>query len=360
MHEIVINLHMHTPYSDGHATHAEIAQAALKAGLDAIIVTDHNVWVNGPAGYHRNGDRRVLVLVGEEIHNQSRDPQKNHLLVFGANRELSNMAQEPQRLIEAVNQAGGLSFIAHPVDPAAPAFGEPDISWVDWDVRDFTGIELWNGMSEFKSLLKSKLHAIFYAYNPHRVARGPFAEALNQWDRLLSEGRKVVAIGGSDAHALPASLGPLQRTLFPYQFHFQAINTHLLLKEPLSGDEVDDRRAILEALAAGHAFIGYDLPAATRGFRFTGKGKEETAWMGDEIPVGNGVTLQIRLPRRAECRLVKDGKIIRTWHKRETCTYITNEPGVYRAEVYINYLGRQRGWIFSNPVYLKANTRKGI
>jgi hypothetical protein len=360
MHEIVINLHMHTPYSDGHATHTEIAQSALRAGLDAVIVTDHNVWVNGPAGYHRDGDRRVLMLVGEEIHNQSRDPQKNHLLVFGANQELSNMAQEPQRLIDAVNRAGGLSFIAHPVDPAAPVFGEPDISWVNWDVRDFTGIELWNGMSEFKSLLKSKLHAIFYAYNPQRVAHGPFVESLHRWDELLSDGRKVVAIGGSDAHALPASMGPLQRTLFPYEFHFQAINTHLLLNGPLSSDEVDDRRAILEALARGHAFIGYDLPASTRGFRFTGKGKEEIAWMGDEIPVGSGVTLQIRLPRRAECRLIKDGKLIRTWHKRETCTYITNESGVYRVEVYTHYLGRQRGWIFSNPIYLRGNSGKGI
>ena len=31
MHEIVINLHMHTPYSDGHGTHDDIAQAAIRA-----------------------------------------------------------------------------------------------------------------------------------------------------------------------------------------------------------------------------------------------------------------------------------------------------------------------------------------
>ena len=50
MHEYIVNLHMHTPYSDGKGTHQEIAKAALHAGLDVVIVTDHNVWVNGPEG----------------------------------------------------------------------------------------------------------------------------------------------------------------------------------------------------------------------------------------------------------------------------------------------------------------------
>jgi hypothetical protein len=76
------------------------------------------------------------------------------------------------------------------------------------------------------------------------------------------------------------------------------------------------------------------------------------AWIGDEISSKNGVTLQIRLPRRTECRLLKDGKVIKTWINRDTCTHITSESGVYRVEVYIHYLGRRRGWIFSNPIYV--------
>ena len=354
MHELVINLHMHTFFSDGHGTHQDIAEAALNAGLDAVIVTDHNVWVKGIEGYYKDGDRRVLMLIGEEIHDQSREPQKNHLLVFGANRELATLAYDPQRLLDGVREAGGLAFIAHPVDPAAPAVGEGDISWVDWGVRGFTGIELWNALSEFKGLLKSKLHAGFYAYNPARVAHGPYEKALRKWDELLNEGRKVVAVGGSDAHALPASLGPLHRTLFPYQFHFKAVNTHIFVPNPLTGDEIDDRRMILEALQRGHVFIGYDLPAETRGFRFSATGKETSAWMGDEIPVEEGITLQIRLPIRTECRLIKDGETVKAWHKRETCTYITTEPGIYRVEAYVDYLGSRRSWIFSNPIYVRA------
>jgi hypothetical protein len=355
MEEVVINLHMHTRYSDGHVSHADIAEAALRAGLDAVIVTDHNVWVNGPEDYYRDGNRAVLLLVGEEIHDQARQPQKNHLLVFGTGRELADQAYDPQRLIDAVRQAGGLSFIAHPYDPESKAVGEADISWVDWQVQGFTGIELWNGLSEFKSRLRTRLHAIYYAFNPAAIAQGPLPETLLKWDELMAGGRQIVAVGGSDAHALPGSLGPLRKTLFPYEFHFRAINTHLSLQTALSGDLAEDRRKILDALSAGRAFIGYDLPASTRGFRFTAQGKEQKAWMGEEISAKFGVTMQVRLPQPVECRLIKDGKVIKTWQKRETCTHITTEPGVYRVEAYIQYLGRLRGWIFSNPIYVRAD-----
>jgi hypothetical protein len=353
MHEYIINLHMHTPYSDGHGSHAQIAQAALRAQLDAVIVTDHNVLVNGPENYYKNGNQQTLLLVGEEIHDQALQPQKNHLLVFGANRELCHLAYDTQLLIDTVKQNGGISFLAHPTDPAAPAFNEPDISWVKWDVKGFNGIELWNGMSEFKSLLKSRVHAVYYAFNPRRVARGPFRETLQQWDVLLTSGKRVAAIGGSDAHAFPAKMGPLKRTLFPYDFHFSAINTHILTPKPLKGDLAEDRQNILESLGKGRAFIGYDLPSPTRGFRFSANGKDRTATMGEEISAAHGVTFQIRLPLPTECCLIKDGKSIKTWQKRENCTYITSEPGVYRVEAYLNYLGRRRGWIFSNPIYVR-------
>jgi hypothetical protein len=353
MQELIINLHMHTPYSDGHGSHAEIANAALQAGIDVVIVTDHNVLVSGPEDYYRQGEKRVLLLVGEEIHDQGRDPQKNHLLVFGANRELATLAYDPQRLVEGVKRAGGICFIAHPYDPEAPAVGETDISWVDWQVQGINGIELWNALSEFKSLLKSKLHAIYYAYNPHDIASGPFPQTLSKWDELLNSGRKLVAVGGSDAHALPARLGPLRRTLFPYEFHFRGVNTHIYAPEALKGDVLEDKRMVLDALARGCAFVGYDLPSPTRGFRFTAQGKDTNVCMGDEISARNGVTLQIRLPLPVECLLLKDGKLVKSWDKRDTCTHITSEPGIYRVEAYIQYRGKRRGWIFSNPIYVR-------
>jgi hypothetical protein len=354
MNELLINLHMHTTYSDGSGTHADIVGAALEAGLDAVITTDHNVLVSGPAGYYQEGDQKVLLLVGEEIHDQTAVPQKNHLLVIGVEKEMAKLADDTQHLVDSINAVNGLAFIAHPVDPAAPAFKEPDISWEKWEVENFTGIELWNAMSEFKSLMKSWLRAAFYVFNPRLVAHGPFPAAIERWDQLLESGKRVVAVGGSDAHAFKVSVGPIRKTVFPYKFHFQAVNTHLIIDEPLNGDIKHDRDLIHRALKEGHAFIGYDLPGDTRGFRFTAQGKDQSVWMGDKITLDQGVTLQICLPQRAECRLLRNGQVIKTWTKREICSFITSEPGVYRVEVYLRYRGKRRAWIFSNPIYVRV------
>ena len=351
-YEYVGNLHMHTRYSDGHVSHPDIALAALRAGLDFVVTTDHNVWIGGLDGYRTMGKRRVLLLVGEEIHDNSREPQKNHLLVYEAGEELSQFAEDPQTLIDEVSKAGGLAFIAHPHDPEAPHFHEPDLSWVDWDVEGFHGIELWNFMSEFKSLLRSYAAAFYYAFNPSRIAQGPFPETLLRWDSLLASGKRVVAIGGADAHALPAKVGPIKRTLFPYEFHFRTINTHVLTEEPLHGEADKDRKIIFQALRKGHCFVGYDLPASTKGFRFAAIGDGGQVQMGDRIKSNFGVTLQVKLPLRTNLRLLRDGVEIKKWHNCEAAVFVATEPGAYRVEASIFYKGRMRSWIFSNPIYI--------
>jgi len=351
MHEIILNLHMHTRYSDGAGSHGDIVRAALRAGLDAVIITDHNVLVEGGQGYFRDGSRKVLLLPGEEIHDRSRVPQKDHLLVLGADQELSSLAPVPSALIDAARRCGGVSILAHIHDPAAPAFTEPNISWENWSVGHYDGIELWNGFSELKSHLPTRLHGIFYAFFPAFLAHAPAPAAVRRWEQLLAE-RRVVAVGGSDAHALPMRLGPLRRTVFEYAYHFAAINTHVLLPEPLTGEAEEDERRILGALAAGNCFIGYDLPATTRGFRFAGRGAEAGGIMGDEVR-GPGVTLQAYLPSFGELHLLRSGSVIRRMPHTQALTYLALEPGVYRVEAYRRFLGRRRAWIFSNPIYVR-------
>jgi hypothetical protein len=353
MHEVIVNLHMHTRYSDGSGRHQDIAKAAFVAGVDVVIVTDHNVLVQGFEGYYKEKNKKILMLIGEEVHDQARDPQKNHLLVFGAGRELATFANDPQLLIDQVRGAGGLSFLAHPDDPAAPTFKETDISWVDWTVQNFTGIELWNALSELKTVVPTKLQGAFYAFFPSFVANQPIPSTLAKWDELLSNGSRVVAIGGSDAHALHMSMGLISRVIFPYEFHFRTVNTHVMLTEALSGDVNKDKKSIYNAMAEGHCFVGYDLPASTKNFRFTAQGKDASVSIGDEIPAKGGVTLQARLPSEAEIRLLKDGDVIQTWKNKLSCTHITTEAGVYRVEAYRKYLGRLRGWIYSNPIYVR-------
>lgn len=351
-HEYVGNLHSHSYYSDGWADHETIAREALDAGLDFVVVTDHNVYVQGFDGYRHAAGRRVLLVTGEEIHDQARQPQKNHLLVFETRTELAPLAHDPQRLLDAVRQLGGLAFLAHPVDPASPTLDQPDLSWVDWEVDGYTGIELWNAMTEFKSLLRSRLDALIYAYRPTTIARGPFAASLERWDGLLRAGRRVVAIGGADAHAFIGRLGPLRRTIFPYAFLFRGINTHVLTEEPLVGDESVDRQRLFHSLGRGRAFVGYDRPYPTRGFRLTAQGENGSAGMGEALPAGLGVTLQVTLPRRADVRLIRGGEVVAEWRGVDAAVQTVTAGGAYRVEAFLPYRGARRGWIFSNPIYI--------
>ncbi len=352
MHEITINLHIHSKYSDGSLTHKGIAQAAIRSNLDAIIITDHNIYTGEKQGYYQEDGKKVLVLVGEEIHNPARQPQKSHLLVFGANTDLAEFSFDPQTLIDKVIYTGGICFLAHPYDPVLPAFGEGNISWADWGVSGYTGIELWNGFSELKVHVHHKIQAIFYAFFPTFFPHQPPKQTIKIWDKLLSKGKRVVAIGGSDSHANRHNLGIFSRTIFPYEFHFSAVNTHLLVSKPLTGNVDEDSNSIIMAMRNGSGFIGYDLPLPTKGFRFWLKSPTSEVQMGEETHLINNSLLNIHLPALCDCRLIRNGEMIKYWHKEIDIQSPILLPGVYRVECYRRFLGRMRGWIFSNPIYI--------
>lgn len=350
MHEIIINTHVHTYLSDGHATYQEIANAAMEVGIDGVIITDHNVFVQRKEGFYTNNDKRVVIFSGQEIHDQYRNPQKNHLLVFQPKMDYSLFAQNPSQLIQKVKSTGGLTFLAHPVDPELKVIGEPNISWEDWNVSEYTGIELWNGFSEIKFRSHNYFQLLFYVLFPNYLTKQPLPSTLKLWDSLLAVNPSCVAIGGSDAHALHKSVLWLHKVIFPYAYHFRAINNHLLLNEPLSLELGVARKQILQAFKNGNLFIGYDRPYPTKGFRFYGQGLNKTFQIGDKIDIGDGITLQINLPIATECNLLRNGEVIKSWSGTNNCTYITKIPGIYRVEVYIQYHGSRRGWIYTNPI----------
>ncbi|MCJ7695556.1 MAG: hypothetical protein MUO40_09030, partial [Anaerolineaceae bacterium] len=248
MEELVIALHIHSVYSDGTGTFAQIGKSALKAGLDAFITTDHNVWIKDSEAYYQEGRKKVIMLNGEEIHDPSLIDGKNHLLVFGADRELAPFSIDPQSLINQVKRSEGLSFIAHPIEDPLTLIGEKSYSWLNWDVKGYSGIELWNQMSEFKSRSNNFLKIILHAFFPKHLALGPLEKTLKLWDKLLLKGKPVVIIGGNDAHSLKIKKGPLKITIYPYDFQFRSFRTHILTPSKLSGTLETDKKMILDAL----------------------------------------------------------------------------------------------------------------
>ena len=348
-YEYVGNLHVHTTYSDGTAVHAGVAQAASEAGLDFVVVTDHNVWVDGVESYYDD----VLLLVGEEVHDVRRRPQANHLLVFNAEEELAPLTGDTQAIIDEANRKGGFCYLAHPFELDSPI--DPDLAailWEDWEVDGYAGIELWNYMSEFKGLLRNKLWALFYALHPGVGIRGPYRATLEKWDELLADGKRVAAIGGADAHGETYSMGPLTRQIFPYEYLFRCVNTHVLTRMPLSGDVQHDKELIYEALRAGRTWVGYDLPASTSGFWFRAAGAPNEALPGDELVRTGATTFEVKTPGPAEIRLLRDGKVVARCGG-ETLRHTTAIAGVYRVEAYRRFRGERRGWIYSSPIYVR-------
>ncbi|MCB8937871.1 MAG: PHP domain-containing protein [Ardenticatenaceae bacterium] len=364
MIELAGNMHMHTHFSDGEKWHAEIAQDAIAAGLDFIIVTDHNVWVDGVEGYYEGENGRLLLLSGEEVHNVRRQPQGSHLLVYGAEAELADCAPNPQQLIDAVNERGGYSFLAHPHENDCRIFPFPNLGWRDWPVENFTGLEIWNYMSSFINALVAaldrlpvqielldKLTAVRLAFNPQKFVVGPEPRTLALWDELLAQGKRITAVGNSDAHATPMSFGPFKRIIFPYEYLFRAVNTHILLERPLTGDLTQDKKMILRAIGKGNSWVGYDLPHSTKGFRFSAASKGKGI-MGEAVKLDAGATLQICTPTRCNIRLIHNGKPVASAKNETHLTHIPIEPGAYRVECTIQFAGQERGWIYSNPIYL--------
>jgi hypothetical protein len=353
MNELKFAIHIHTTYSDGNASHQELIEAAQLANLDGIITTDHNIWLDRLSGYYGEGKQRVMLLIGEEVHDRSLDPPGNHMLVIGAKKEMSPFSANPQRLIDQIKKSGGLSFLAHPIEDPLEMFHESAFSWRNWQIENFTGIELWNQLSEFKSVSPNLLSAAVNALLPKRMSQGPLERTLKLWDDLTMTRKKtVVAIGGVDAHQLVKKFGLIKIVLYPYLHHFQSVRTHIVIQKPLAGDFLEDRRTILNALRDGHCFVAYDLPAPSDGFRFSLNNDDGQFMMGDQVSITGGMTFQIRLPQKALCHLYRNGKLIKEWPNRQICTHNTKEPGVYRVEAFLPYKGKVRGWIFSNPIYV--------
>ena len=360
-HEYVGNMHIHTAYSDGAAYHQEITQAALSAGLDYIITTDHNIYVDGVQGYYGSEEQgHVLVLTGEEVHDRTRQPQVSHCLVYGAGEEMTQFADNPQQLIDETHKRGGLTFLAHPCDVSI--FWDrtwPKIPWVDWDISDYTGLEIWNYMADFKDVVHSPWQGLRGSMRPEKYVIGPVAQTLEKWDSLLAQGQRVVGIGGADAHAWSIGFGSFSRIIFPYDYLFSCVNTHILTPTPLAGDMQHDAQLIYTALQRGRVFIGYEILGNTKGFRFTAQGgmSGATSQMGSSIRLEHGVTLQVLAPAAARIKIIHNGRMVHDQTPVEKVTFVAREAGAYRVEVWREYEGKERCWILSNPIYVEPNLK---
>jgi hypothetical protein len=180
---------------------------------------------------------------------------------------------------------------------------------------------------------------------PQRAIGGPPEDNLREWDRLC-QARRVVAVGGLDAHQFGLRIGgrvPLR--LMSYKRSFKQLHTHVLCERAPTGELEHDRALVYDALRDGRCYIANDQVANACGFAF---------W-ADDIPMGaeatyrRGVTVHVRTPHAAEIRLLRDGELIATANSNELHHPIERH-GIHRVEVFLN----KRPWIYSNPIYIRS------
>lgn len=346
--EYVGNLHIHTTDSDGEWDIDRIAAAARGRGLDFIGITDHS-HMAGRLRLDYSGRREgVLVLAGLEI-----GVRHNHYLAFGIREMISESPSGPQAVIDRVRMQGGVGFMAHPFEKGMP-FLEKAVAytWEDFNVKGYTGICIWNFSSRFKERIKSVFHAAFFLLFKTASLRGPDREVLSFWDRQCLK-RRVVAIGGSDAHGSSVRLGLLRITPISYDLALGSINVHILLEGTGGGEPALQEADVLGALREGSLFIAHDNLSPARGFRFCFRPDN-----GGQIPMGGEARfspgkIHVRLPRPGMIKVIKDGMLHGAAEGAGLQAQV-GAAGVYRIEAYLRvpFFG-WRPWIFSNPIYLR-------
>lgn len=353
MYEYVGNLHVHSTHSDGHGSVEEIARAAKSAGLDFVGLADHYHMLKDGIPHEEGGYRDgVLMCVGAEFHGEH-----SHYLAWGING-LSVPASEadPQATIDAVNAQGGVGFLAHPFDRGTPLHdGGHVFAWRDWAVHDYTGMGIWNFSSEWKRGAQTVPQGVKNLFLLRAADVDPIAEDLARWDELNRE-RLVVGIGESDNHALPLrALGGLVRVRFlPYRTAFRGVNTHVLLEHTWSGDAPADAAAVYDALRRGRCYVANHQRGDARGFRCVLRVPGTTAHMGDTLPWQPGLRVHAVTGAPGRFRVIADGREAFALRGRSLQWPIPG-PGVYRVEVRRRGpLGRERAWIFGNPIRVTA------
>jgi len=336
-------LHIHTTVSDGSGTLEDVVCAAHAAGLQWIIITDHNsLALRARAGWH--GD--VLVIVDQEV-----TPARNHYLAFGLDHVLDHH-MTPQAFIDAAYAAGGFGAIAHPDEMHANRF-KPDIyRWDDWHIDGpceraghACGLEIWNWMSDWSEGL-SRWNVLPRVMNPALGTRGPTPATLAWWDRLNMAGRRTFGFGGVDAHALRYRVPFGQVEIFPYRRMFGTLVNVLLLTEPLAADAAVATRQVYAALGAGRSFVADQSVGDATGARFWASDGAHVAECGATLHLHDSIRFEAALPG-AWLYLIHNGRVM--VQARERLAHSAARAGVYRLEA----RRRNRPWLYTNPIIVE-------
>jgi hypothetical protein len=322
--------HVHTTRSDGRGTLEEVVRAARAAGLQFVVVTDHNVLAPEDAGWHDG----VLVIEASEA-----STRFGHVVAAGVPRALTKeeCGREP---LEAIAALGGQAVLAHPYHPRRP--------WSGWERAPWRGIEVVSNDTSWGEITVGRGWG--------RILPGlavlPFDAARTVIGLVPSTHREEAVLEGGLLAAPPGprrpdgGLAPSRVLLcsadahgYPtYRAAFEAFSMHVPVRA--TGDAATDGRAVLAALLDGRATCVFDGVAPAAEVRLAGAGG--TLRLTAAAPL-DGV----------EAVLWRGGAVVATGRAEAGALRFDCDggcgPGTYRAVV----TRGGRPWIFTNPVVLE-------
>lgn len=341
--------HVHTTHSDGAFTPDQVADAARRANLSFVILTDHGDGTRrpDPPRYVQG----VLVIDAAEI-----SAVEGHIVALGLGGATPyRLGGEARDVIEDIHRLGGFAIVAHPDSP------RPDLRWRPTpttpgggraqpnDLAGADGMEWLNADSEWRDEgpLRILQTLINFPVRPSeslaRLMARPTA-SLRRWDALTRR-RPVVALGATDAHGIGGRF---------YRDIFGTLSQAVEMPAAFSGDATADAAALLTAVRAGRAWTVISAFAGPAAVRLTAQSATGSAVMGGSLSV-SGAPVEIF----ASVEGAPNARVA-LWHdEREVASGIgraalqaPGEPGAYRAEVSLT--GFAMPWIVTNPIYLVA------
>lgn len=329
-------IHIHSVYSDGTGDIESISKAAKNAGLDWIIVTDHNSFEIEEGIY--NG---VYVIKGEEISPKD----ENHYLALGINKYIQPNVNAKHN-IEAVKLNGGFGFAAHADESDYRRNSHQPIKWTNKNITP-DGVEIWNWFSEWADNLNDRnIFSLAYAYLfKHNLIKEANATTIKWWDKLNNTSDKIIpAIGGIDAHALKIKGYVIPVTIFPYQDMFKTIVNVISSNKPFAKDFETRKTQILEAIKTGRNLIINRV--VSKGIPiFKISNKNQTVTNGESISLDNETLLNVQTKKKGSIKIFHNGKEIKSVISN-SIKMLLNEVGKYRVEIKFG----KRGFAYSNPI----------
>lgn len=345
--------HVHS-FLGGHSSGSfeAIIAAAKQNQLDFVVMTEHtSASFNTAAMTLKDIHSGVLFVNGNEV---SAPTKERLLIVPGDETVVTNEGSSVAELLARAKARDALALVAYPEE------------FKSWNAAGYDGVEVYNVYTNARAInpLVMLFDGLWSYHSYPDLLFATFyerpANALHLWDDAIRQsGKRLVATAGNDAHAnVGLSLNDASgKTLVgfqadPYERSFRLVRMHVLMP---TGAALNST-SLLQEFSAGHCFIGFDLFGDTTGFRFTATNGTEHKLQGDEIPVGNGVTLSVQVPVNARVVLLKDGQAFSDEAGIKEKDYTVTEKGSYRVEIYLPQLPgavSQQPWIISNPIYVR-------